>query len=156
MGANPNVVTVVENGRGPYGQHITVGHHVMSADEPESNGGQDTGPSPYGFLLAGLGACTAMKLRSYAGHRNWALHQITIELRHEKIHAEGNVVKIDVFHRIIHLDGDLSEAQRQELLADADRCSVSETLRHAALVESRLAEVNSPNIAAQAGLTGRT
>ena len=58
-----NPVTVTESGNGSYAQFVKAGRHVMSADEPEAFGGQDTGPSPYEYVMAGLGACTAMTLR---------------------------------------------------------------------------------------------
>jgi hypothetical protein len=37
-------------------QEIAVGRHRLLADEPVSGGGTDTGPDPYGLLLAALGA----------------------------------------------------------------------------------------------------
>jgi uncharacterized OsmC-like protein len=42
---------------------------------------------------------------------------------------------------IVHLEGDLSEEQRLRLLQIAQKCPVSETLRHAAVVDARLADV---------------
>jgi len=55
---------------------------------------------------------------------------------------------IDVIHRVIHLDGDLNEEQRQSLLAIAERCPVSQTLRHSSTIESRLADAAPPIAAA--------
>src|SRR3984893_126498 len=74
------VVTVAESGSGPYSQLVHAGRHVLSADEPEASGGHDVGPSPYEYLLAGLGACTAMTLRSYVERHNWGLRRTTVEL----------------------------------------------------------------------------
>jgi len=37
-------------------QVVKTGKHELFADEPESAGGSDRGPGPYGYLLAGLGA----------------------------------------------------------------------------------------------------
>jgi putative redox protein len=39
--------------------------HRLLADEPESYGGEDRGPTPYDFLAAALGSCTAMTLNRH-------------------------------------------------------------------------------------------
>ena len=49
-------VVVVRGGGSGFAQEIVVGRHRLSADEPEADGGTDTGPSPYDLLLAALGA----------------------------------------------------------------------------------------------------
>ena len=36
-------------------QEVLTGKHKLLADEPESHGGSDRGPGPYGYLLAALG-----------------------------------------------------------------------------------------------------
>ncbi len=36
-------------------QEVEAGEHRLLADEPESFGGNDRGPGPYEWLLAGLG-----------------------------------------------------------------------------------------------------
>jgi putative redox protein len=46
----------------PYGVRINTGSHALRADEPADHGGADTGPAPFGLLLSGLGACTAITL----------------------------------------------------------------------------------------------
>lgn len=126
-------VMVSENGEGPYGQHIVAGRHVLSADEPVPLG-QDTGPSPYDLLLAGLGACTSMTLRMYADRKKWPLSHVSVSLRHSKIHAKdcedcdtrsGQLDRVD---RVIHITGDLDDEQRQRLLEIADKCPVHRTL----------------------------
>ena len=60
--------------------------HRLIADEPVSIGGNGSGPTPYGYLLAGLGACTAMTLRMYADRKEWPLDSVTVKLSHQKIH----------------------------------------------------------------------
>jgi putative redox protein len=138
-----NTVTVVESGNGPYAQFVTAGRHVLGADEPEALGGRDTGPSPYEYILAGLGACTAMTLRMYATRQRWPLRRTAVSLRHEKIPAPDGKGKIDQFERDIHLEGDLTSEQRQRLLEIAEKCPVSQTLRRASVVVSRLSETAS-------------
>ncbi|MCW5689463.1 MAG: OsmC family protein [Pseudolabrys sp.] len=133
-------MTVVESGNGPYAQFVTAGHHVLGADEPETLGGRDTGPSPYEYVLAALGACTAMTLRMYAAHKNWPLAKTSVSLQHEKVPAPDGAGKIDRFTRTIALEGALSDEQRQRLLEIAEKCPVSQTLQRPSLVRSILAE----------------
>jgi putative redox protein len=129
-------VVITESGNGPYAQFVTAGRHVMGADEPERLGGRDTGPSPYDFLLAGLGACTAMTMRMYATKRAWHVEHISVDLRHEKVAVPGATTKSDRFERVITLIGELTEEQRAQLLEIADKCPVSQTLRQPSVVIS--------------------
>jgi putative redox protein len=131
-------VTVVESGNGPYAQFVTAGRHVMGADEPERVGGKDAGPSPYEYLLAGLGACTAMTMRMYAERHGWPVGRISVVLQHEKI-AGADGGRIDRFERTIQVAGDLDDTQRARLLAIAEKCPVSETLRRQSEIVTQLA-----------------
>lgn len=114
---------------------ITAGGHRLTADEPESVGGTDTGPTPYDFLLTALGTCTNMTLRMYADRKDWPLRGVASRLTHQRIHAKdcedctseaGHVAEI---RRELLLEGDeLDDAQRARLLEIADRCPVHRTL----------------------------
>jgi len=135
----PGEVVVAEagaadGGLGRYAQVIYDGKHRLTADEPAEAGGLDTGPNPYGLLMAALGACTSMTLRMYAARKNWPLEQVTVRLRHGKIHAvdcaecETKEGKVDRIEREIELRGGLTEDQRQRLLEIAKKCPVHQTL----------------------------
>jgi len=135
-------VVVEETGEGKFTQRIAVGAHVLRADEPESAGGLDSGPSPYDFLLAGLGACTSMTLRLYAERKGLALEKTRVTLSHARIHAEDCATcetkegKIDRIERVIEMTGDLSAEQRRRLLEIADKCPVHRTLRSEILIDT--------------------
>jgi putative redox protein len=107
---------------------------MLRADEPVGAGGDDSGPSPYELLLASLGACTSMTLRTYADLKKIPLEKVTVRLKHEKIHAqdcaecETKEGKIDRIDRQIELAGPLDDAQRTKLLEIANKCPVHRTL----------------------------
>ena len=67
-------------GRDTYATEIEVGGHRLTGDEPARNGGQDAGPAPYDFLLAGLGSCTAITLRMYADRKQWPMEAVRVDL----------------------------------------------------------------------------
>jgi putative redox protein len=132
--AGPRPVVVTETRASTFQQDVTIGPHRMLADEPVAAGGRDSGPGPYEFLLAGLGACTAMTLRLYADRKKLALRRVSVTLRHAKIHAadcadcETKDGMLDRIDRVIALDGDLDDAERARLLEIADKCPVHRTL----------------------------
>src|SRR5215203_1748625 len=127
-------VVVSETRKGVFQQEITAGRHRFLADEPTAVGGLDSGPGPYDFLLAGLGACTSMTLRLYAQHKALPLDRVTVRLSHARIHAvdcENCETKEGMIHQIereITLEGNLDAAQRARLLEIADKCPVHRTL----------------------------
>lgn len=145
IGAPEGIVRVSEADPRGFLQDIQSGpkHHAV-ADEPLAYGGTNKGMSPYGFLSAGLGACTSMTIRMYARRKGWPLDHVRVEICHDKVHAQdaetGAKNRIDTFRREIHLTGDLDADQRQRLLEIADRCPVHRTLENSSHIETVLAD----------------
>ena len=143
IGAPEGVVRVTEADPAGFLQDVQHGpHHHMLADEPLAYGGSNRGMSPYGFLSAGLGACTSMTIRMYARRKGWPLDRVSVDVSHDKMHAQdatGSDNRIDTFRRRIRLTGALSPDQRARLLEIADRCPVHRTLEKGARVETELA-----------------
>ena len=130
----PRNVVVRETRAGKFQQTVTTGPHQMLADEPVAAGGQDSGPGPYDFVLAGLGACTSMTMRMYADRKSLPLERITVTLQHKKIHAEDCTEcetkqgMLDQIDRVISIEGALDADQRKRLMEIADKCPVHRTL----------------------------
>jgi len=130
----PRNVVVRETRAGKFQQTVSVGPHRLLADEPVAAGGDDTGPGPYDFVLAGLGACTSMTMRMYAERKSLPLERVTVTLTHSKIHAEDcaecetSTGMLDQIDRVIGMEGNLDAEQRQKLMEIADKCPVHRTL----------------------------
>ena len=142
-GAPEGVTRVSEADPGGFLQDIAIGdRHQLLADEPEAYGGTNLGPSPYGLLAAGLGACTSMTIRMYARRKGWPLEHVSVDVTHDKVHAQdaapGAEGRADLFTRVIRLEGALSGDQRDRLRDIADRCPVHWTLEQSSRIETRL------------------
>jgi len=134
-------VQVTETGAGRFQVQVAAAGVRFFADEPVAAGGLGTGPSPYELVSAGLGACTAMTLRLYAGHKAWPLEQISVTVSHDKDQARNPP---DRFRRIIGLEGELDAAQRSRLIEIAERCPVHRALEGGAMVETRELAAQAP------------
>jgi len=127
-----------------FAQQVKIDSHELYADEPASYGGTDTGPSPYDLLLAALGSCTSMTIGLYARKRRWPLENITVSLRHSKIHAidceecETKEGRIDRIELDIQLTGSLTDEQRTKLIEIAGKCPVHQTLTSEINIKTRL------------------
>lgn len=95
--------------------------HTWHADEPATDGGADTAPTPLQLMLSALGACTAITLQMYAGRKQWPLTFIDVDL---KLNPEGKPTDGNQITRSITLHGDLDAEQRQRLLQIANACPV--------------------------------
>ncbi|SMX42202.1 bifunctional alpha/beta hydrolase/OsmC family protein [Actibacterium lipolyticum] len=142
-GAPEGIVRVSEADPDGFLQDVQSGpHHHALADEPVAYGGTNKGMSPYGYLAAGLGACTSMTIRMYARRKGWPLQSVRVDVSHDKVHAQdaehATNDKVDRFRREIVLEGDLDDAQRARLLEIADRCPVHQTLERSSHVETKL------------------
>jgi len=116
-------------------QEVVSGKHHLRADEPVSAGGGNAAPGPYDYLLIALGVCTSMTVGLYARRKQWPLENITVSLRHSRIHAkdceecETKEGMLDRIETEIELTGSLSSEQRAKLIEIAAKCPVHRTLK---------------------------
>jgi len=125
---------VVRGNASAFLQEVVSGKHHLRADEPASAGGSDAAPGPYDYLLIALGVCTSMTVGLYARRKQWPLENITVSLRHSRIHAkdceecetkEGMLDRIEVE---VDLTGSLTPEQHAKLMEIAAKCPVHRTL----------------------------
>lgn len=143
--APPDPPVVVRTVHGGFRTEIEAGGHVLVADEPAALGGTGAGPTPYDYLLAGLGACTGMTLRMYADRKGWPLEEVVVRMRHGRTHevdcenCTSPASRVERVDREIELVGPLDETQRARLLQIANQCPVHRTLATGFQVATTLA-----------------
>jgi putative redox protein len=130
----PERQVVVRTGDDGFTTEIRAGKHSFLADEPESVGGKDLGPTPYDLLAASLGTCTSMTLRMYADRKKWPLQQVIVHLEHKKVHEsdceneDDPKARIDQLSRELELIGPLTAEQKERLVEISEKCPVHKTL----------------------------
>lgn len=139
-----NDVVASLNDETPFTTAMKVGDHYITADEPESYGGNNFGPSPYQLVSAGLSACTAMTIQMYARRKQWPVQNVEVHTTYSKDHAldcencESDAAKIDTFKREIKFEGALDDKQIERLLQIANKCPVHKTLESETQIFTKL------------------
>jgi len=144
--ALPEGCVRVASGEGPFVQLIDASGHSFIADEPVKAGGSGLGPTPYDLLLSALGTCTAMTMELVARAEGIPVEGVDVLLRHERRHVEDCAATmtgrpfLDVLHREIRIEGQLTPAQRDRMLVIANKCPVHRTLENDPKIETKLVD----------------
>lgn len=101
------------------------GGHTVLVDEPVAGGGTDSGPSPTRLLAASLASCVAITMEMYAERKGWEIGAVEVEV---DVQYEGPVPAS--FAVSLRLPEELSQEQRQRLLAIARKCPVHRVIGH--------------------------
>jgi putative redox protein len=116
-------------------QQIVSGQHHLTADATVSAGGSDAGFAPRELLLASLGGCTAICLRTHAARHNWELGKITVGLRWSR-----DDLGRDHIERRLSFTQRLTGEQKQYLLNVAQGTLITKLLLPAAAIHSSIVE----------------
>jgi putative redox protein len=119
-------------GKTHYKTELTLGDHLLIADEPFDLGGQNLGPTPVNILKMALGSCTAITLRMYADRKGWEVEEISVSV---DLKTDGRQT---VFESKVELKGNLDEVQKQRMLQIAKMCPVHKILSHPVEIETYL------------------
>ncbi|AMA48750.1 MULTISPECIES: OsmC family protein [Flavobacterium] len=105
-----------------YQSIITNGTHTIVGDEPLESKGTDLGLSPSELVLSGLAMCKVATVRFIARKNNWEIGEVKAELS-EEIKKEPSRLKTTI-KVAIHIDGNISQEQKEELLKQANACYI--------------------------------
>jgi putative redox protein len=137
---------VIVRGGTSFKTEIVAGPHTFYADEPADAGGTETGPTPYDFLSAALGACTSMTVHVVAKREKIPLTGIELTITSDRQHAQDCAdctTAAGYIHRFnvqIRLEGDLTPQQKQRIVDVARRCPVFKTLQSEIKIDEVLVE----------------
>ena len=137
---------VIVRGGTQFKTEIVAGPHTFFADEPAGVGGTESGPTPYDFLSAALGACTSMTIHVVAKRENIPLTGLELTITNDRQHAQDCAEcanKAGYIHRFtvkMRLQGDLTPQQRQRIIDVARRCPVYKTLTSEIKIDETLEE----------------
>ena len=113
---------------------VDVRDHLVVADEPEENGGDDSGPSPQELLAASLASCTAITIEMYARRKRWEIGDVVVDVDYEPA-QRGSPTK---FVMSVRLPKELPEEQRDRLMQIAAKCPVHRTLEGEVMFDERV------------------
>jgi putative redox protein len=114
-------IIVTRNRTFPMAQNVQIRTHSLIADTAVDGGGSDAGPSPHDLYDAALASCKALTVTWYANHKGLPLTDVRVECERDASEERHGVYRLTTR---LHLMGDLSDAQRAELLAVAAKCPV--------------------------------
>lgn len=98
---------------------IHVRSHEIIADEEAANGGEDSGPNPHDLYDSALGACKALTMLWYAKRKQIPVESIDVSVERDASNERNGTYRLKT---LVALGGDLSDAQREELLNVAKKC----------------------------------
>lgn len=130
-----------------YQSIITNGKHTIIGDEPIKSTGTDLGLAPTELLLAGLGMCKAATVRHIARKKGYDVKDVNAKYSMEVGRGEGRKLLTTV-KVAIHIEGNITDEQRQELMQQADRCYVHRMIEGDWNIESAVELENSQLVAA--------
>jgi putative redox protein len=113
---------------------VTAGAHTFTADEPESAGGTDLGPSPQELLAAALASCTAVTMEMYAQRKGWDTSGLAVDVQYTPA-ERGCPTK---FELVLKMPARLEEEQIERRKVIAAKCPVHRTLEGEVMFHERV------------------
>lgn len=101
---------------------VSNGQFSLEADTAPPKGASD-GFRPHELLEAGLAGCTAITLRIAARERNVPIEQLTVKAELDRSDPSNSTFRLR-----IEFGDDVSESDREALIAIARQCPVRNTL----------------------------
>ena len=100
---------------------LKIRSHEIPIDASPAGGGSDAGPEPHDLYDASLAACKALTVLIYARRKGMPVEDIEVIVDRDDSEERKGVYRLKSSLRVT---GELTEAQRDELLRVAGKCPV--------------------------------
>jgi putative redox protein len=114
-------IRVVRDQQSRMRHEISIGQHRIATDLSVEQGGEASAPNPHDLYDAALGACTALTVLWYAKQKHIPVEDITVCVDRDASQERAGIYRLSA---VLTLTGNLSAAQRQELLHAAEKCPI--------------------------------
>jgi putative redox protein len=114
-------ITVRKDAGAPMRHTIQVREHQLITDLAVEEGGEDSGPNPHDLYDSALGACKALTVLWYAKRKGMPLDDLEVTITRDNSEERHGTYRLAATVKLV---GDLTDAQRNELLSVAAKCPV--------------------------------
>ncbi len=114
-------ITVRRESTGATKHIVKIRAHEFAVDASPDGGGKDAGPTPHDLYDASLAACKALTMLIYAQRKNMPVEDIEVTVDRDDSEERKGTYRL---RSTLRVTGELSEAQRAELLRVAGKCPV--------------------------------
>jgi putative redox protein len=131
-------ITIVRDQTALMLHNVHVGSHIFAADASIADGGEALGPNPHDLYDAALGACESLTVLWYANRKGIPVENIEVTVERDQSEERTGIYRLDTK---LKLGGNLTDAQRRELLSVASKCPVYKLMTSVqTIVETSLVE----------------
>jgi putative redox protein len=127
------MLKITKDINGTLRQHINVNGHTLYSDIGTSFGGNDSAADPHDLYDSALASCKALTLLLFAKRKQIPLESVKLTIERDNSQENSGVYQLHVQMR---LDGDLTEAQRQQLLDISEKCPIHKLMTRSETVIS--------------------
>lgn len=114
-------IRVTRDQSGLMKHRISIREHTLIADVDVATGGEDAGPNPHDLYDSALGACKALTLLWYAKRKQIPVDDIQVAVERDDSQERNGTYRLKT---LIKITGNVTEAQRAELLNVAGKCPI--------------------------------
>jgi putative redox protein len=121
MAERSMAITIVRDQLALMRHEVRIGPYSFGVDVSADEGGQGLGPNPHDLYDAALGACEALTVLWYANRKGIPVDNIEITVERNQSEEKAGLYRLE---SKLKLGGNLSAAQRAELLSVASKCPI--------------------------------